>query len=243
MGHTAHHLGWPSVTGVLRAKAKEFLIGWAGKNGTRKLLAFLEAANIPRSDAEEIIDRLPDAWFKKHKLTREEFWKSHLDIQKESTDIGTAAHDEIEVYLRGGATPSSTIGKKWLEWAKSVDFRPVELERKVESVKYRYGGTFDATGYFGAEPDKLYIFDWKTSNQIDEDDYSMQLAAYAQAFWEQTGRSITSGYIVRIDKPQKVKEIKVEAKRFDNLPGEFEDFLHCLAIYKRLKRFEKRWGK
>jgi hypothetical protein len=215
VGHNAHPLGWPSVTGVLGCRRKVFLERWRGKLGN------------------EECDR----------------------IKKESTDIGSAFHSEIEAFLRGGPAPATEMGQKWLEWHQKSGFKPVELEKHVESAKYRYHGTFDAVGTLvsnapGAdgEPGRpsdsgLYIFDWKTSTKIDDDEYSMQLAAYAQAYWEQTGRSITSGYVVRVDKPTKVKNIKVEAKRFDNLPAHFADFLHVLEVFRRMKKYEVKWRK
>ncbi len=203
VGHSPHHLGWPSVTGILSCRRKVFLERWRGKLGN------------------EECDR----------------------IQKESTDIGSAFHSEIEKYLKGGAAPATEMGRKWLEWAEREGFKAVELERKVESVKYKYHGTFDAVGHFlrAGDAETLYIFDWKTSTKVDEDEYSMQLAAYAQAYWEQTGKSITSGYVVRVDKPTKVKNIKVEARRFDNLPAHFAEFLHVLAVHNRMKRYEVKW--
>jgi CRISPR/Cas system-associated exonuclease Cas4 (RecB family) len=145
-------------------------------------------------------------------------------IKKESGDLGSRVHDAIERYLKGenydiGSPKEDAMVRRFIDWRETNDFRPVELELKVINRTHRYHGTFDAIGTFG-DSTELVMCDWKTSSSIN-DEYALQLAAYAAAYEEQTGMGITRGLIVRMDKKDNAKK-PFEVKEFKNLPRYFD---------------------
>jgi hypothetical protein len=153
-------------------------------------------------------------------------------VKRESGELGQAVHELIAYWLEHKQLPDNVLAdqalelfNEWKVWQLENDFRPLEIERKVEHKELHYHGTFDAIGTFGDSPD-VYAADWKTSSKID-DMYGAQLAAYAAAFTEETGVNVTGGIIVRMDK----KGGPLEAKRFDNLDKYMEVFKACLFIY------------
>lgn len=168
-----------------------------------------------------------------------ETWRGRLGnvecdrIMKESQELGHHVHEAIEAYFRGEPAQSLTHQEAEMfelvkQWAIESQFRPLELELHLESVKYLYHGTCDAIGSF---PDgKLLMVDWKTSSGVDEL-YGAQLAAYTQAREEETGELITDGLIVRVDKKKGAK-VPFEVVRFNDLPRYFKVFEHCLNLWR-----------
>lgn len=176
-------------------------------------------------------------WFAKHG------WKECERIKREAGELGSRLHDAIESYLRGESRDLSGRELVMLEmfrsWRIENDFRPMELEKKVVSRQHRYHGTFDALGTFG-DSSELVICDWKTSSSIN-DEYALQLAAYAAAYEEETGIGITNGLIVRMDKKATSKK-QFEVKEFKNLPRFFDVFLDCLSLWNFVNKKDK-WAK
>lgn len=154
---------------------------------------------------------------------------------RDAGELGQRVHDAIAANLDPTLAHPTLASQNechmvetFLKWKHSSGFQPLEIEKKVESATYEFHGTFDAIGTFGSSPEAL-ILDWKTSSQIDEL-YGCQLAAYAQAYKEQTGKVILTGAVVRIDKkrPKAAAEVRV----FENLPAYFRVFEACLTIWK-----------
>lgn len=75
-----------------------------------------------------------------------------------------------------------------------------------------------------------YITDWKISNNDDRLRY-LQLAGYAQAYFEETGEKIKQGLIVRIDKQGKIHE-----KVIDDLWNYVPIFLALRKVFDFVKR-------
>ncbi len=91
------------------------------------------------------------------------------------------------------------------KWLKKTQFLARETELHVASDLYKYHGTFDAVGYMNKG---IVICDWKTSSGIYPD-MKLQLAAYAQAYFEQTNVKITRGIIVQVSKDKPYHRITV----------------------------------
>lgn len=161
-------------------------------------------------------------------------------IVRESQETGHLVHEAIESYFRGEDIPELPQKEAKMfallkGWALESRFTPTELELHVKSEKYGYHGTMDAIGKF--DDGVLLIGDWKTSSSINHE-YGAQLAAYAQAYKEETGTEVTEGFIVRVDKKEDAK-VPLEVKRFTDLPKYFEAFLACLDVW----RFVNKRGK
>lgn len=153
--------------------------------------------------------------------------------------VGTEFHRCVEMYLDGHSLTvddrlsinmQKRIGgmmESFVQWAAHINGDVHHTELKVISRKYAYSGTLDAVGTFDNTP---ILYDWKTSSRIYPD-MDLQLAAYAQAYKEQTGVNIKEGMIVHVskDKPRfklTIKTFKLGKRplnRFLKLRANFDD--------------------
>lgn len=136
-----------------------------------------------------------------------------LDFEKESeiaTNIGTMAHDMVEVDLLG--LPQKVYGNKpkdqvkhaliaysaWEKWKKDYKIdKLLGTEVKLTSKKYLFGGTIDIPIVMNS---KNVLLDLKTSKSISID-YKIQIAAYGQLWNENHPESPIERYeILRLDK-------------------------------------------
>lgn len=119
--------------------------------------------------------------------------------------------------------------KRFDEWVVSSGIKIKESELHVVSKEHKYAGTFDAVGYLPGSR-KLVLFDWKTSSGIYPD-MELQLAAYAQAYREQTGCEIKKGVIVLVSKDKPNHRLIVKEYSLGKRP--------IKAFLKRLEDFRK----
>ncbi len=134
-----------------------------------------------------------------------------------AANVGTVFHGNAELLARGllvdytgpGARRVYAMLVQFDRWLVESGFKCKETELHVVSELYKYHGTFDATGYLADRPLTLALFDWKTSSGIYED-MSLQLAAYAQAYKEQTGVEIKRGIIVHVSKAKPTHKLTVK---------------------------------
>jgi hypothetical protein len=166
-----------------------------------------------------------------------EFWRGKLGnakcetILRESQDIGHEIHEAIECYFQGQPLPemgqqSLRMFAHFREWALMTGASPIDLELQMQSNEFKFHGTCDAVLEIDG---KLLMADWKTSSAIDKL-YGAQLAAYSQMYKEISGKEITEGLIVRMDKKEKSKK-QFEVREFHDLPRYFEVFKACLAVH------------
>lgn len=172
-----------------------------------------------------------------------EAWRTKWGILAErktacANAIGTAFHSGAERLSRGEdvVRPSNRRLGKMLEridaWFVSEGFKLVEAELHVISRKHWYHGTFDAIGTLKRFGSAIVLIDYKTSSAIYPD-MAEQLAAYAEALYEDVGTRVKIGLIVHVskDKPHHkitVKEYKL-GKRLLN------KFLKKLRQYNEAK--------
>ncbi len=119
--------------------------------------------------------------------------------------------------------------KRFDEWVVASGIKVKETELHVVSKEYKYAGTFDAVGTLPGSR-KLMLFDWKTSAGIYPD-MELQLAAYAQAYKEQTGIEIKKGVIVLVSKDKPFHKLTVKTYTLGRRP--------IKAFLKRLEDFRK----
>jgi hypothetical protein len=157
-------------------------------------------------------------------------------------EIGTEFHRCVEQWLdTGGYHLSETLSTAYyprlrgmmgsfIDWAEGINGTIHMTELKVVSHLHTYSGTLDAVGTLGGRPT---IFDWKTSSRI-YDDMELQLAAYAQAYNENTAfDEIKDGLIVCVskDKPR----FRLATKRFRLGKRAFNKFLKLRAMFDDMK--------
>lgn len=160
--------------------------------------------------------------------------------------VGIVIHKLIENILNGESVPlyeyESEIQKsinKFYMFKDAAKLKPVALEQPIWSNIFGYAGTIDYVGYYKS-PLKFFkrkkpkfldlsyvIIDWKTSKGIYEQ-YGLQVAAYAQAFTELTGKKVDGAVIVLFrDGVLRFKEYTKE--ELDDL---FEIYKAVLTIYR-----------
>lgn len=117
-------------------------------------------------------------------------------ISEAARNRGTWLHSQTEAWINArsqGAMPPAVshfaFGGYWRSmrpWLEEHWTHAVAQERPIYHPA-GYAGSFDCLGYanFGNEPEKLTLFDWKTSQRKRTDDlvedYMCQLGAYSHA--------------------------------------------------------------
>lgn len=215
---------FPGVTGALSVINKPDLIPWA----KREALGLVERALMRRIELN--VD-------KKITLTRE--WIDALmqeasarpdKIKEDAANLGTRVHAIIDRVIHGQNPYEITMKQDELPavdafqaWWKNSGIELVMGDTKVASLLHKYGGSLDALGRRNGQ---FIILDWKTSNGIYTE-YALQVAAYAQAFYETYGIYCQEGIIVRFGKKLPVD---FETKTIRDLEGSFQAFLNAKAL-------------
>lgn len=179
--------------------AKDHLIPWASGLAVQHFIErieFYDPKNIEQTER----------MVKEAKL-------AYTAVRDSAGDIGTIAHDVIEQYLNGwistGIKPEMNTyldgamdAKVWAA-CRSVEglfgklnMQPIATELLVGSEKIDSAGTLD---FLVIIDGKLWILDWKTSNQVS-DQYAIQVSAYQKFFEEMTGLKVEGSAIVWLSK-------------------------------------------
>lgn len=159
----------------------------------------------------------------------QEACREHEKIRQEAADIGIEVHEDIRRYVTEGIKPKRHLDlfNKFLEWFKDID-KVIESEKMVWS-RLGYAGTLDLIAQRNKD---LIIVDFKTSNQIYVPEFLMQLAAYKNAYFEQTGNFVKGMGILRIDKSGK----KIEYREWNDtkIYAKHLSMFRCLLGYFKL---------
>ena len=218
---------YPGATGPLGIISKYYLIPWAAKETALYTKRTLEKVrNIFGLSAKDLCnDRFIELLYKRSK-------KQHSIKKEKAADIGTRAHKAIDEIIKGG-TPiidfdTEFVVENFFSWYEQSGMKIVHGDTKVGSLIHGYGGSLD--GIIQDETGKLYVLDFKTSNQIDPLGYSCQVAAYSFALKEMFNLSTApEGIIVRFSKIKPEIEIVKVADIFRS----FQDgFIPALTLYK-----------
>lgn len=173
-----------------------------------------------------------------------EFWRGKHGnelcnrIQKESQEIGTQIHQEIQDWITG-ATDKTLEPSPIIANFDSQFWRPrkatliwAEPEEPFTDTELKLQGTPDALIELDGKP---CLADWKTSSQLDPISNPLQLAAYCHLSNINSGKSPQTwrGIIVRLDK----KTHQIEVKEYSDLRPHWEIFraLTKIAFYCRQK--------
>lgn len=108
------------------------------------------------------------------------------DVLDRKRQIGVALDALIELDLKDDLDESSVdpslegYFRAWRLFRKEKDFKPLETQKRVVSLKYRYAGTPDAWGYMG---NHIALVDWKATYAMHPA-VALQTAAYENACHE-----------------------------------------------------------
>lgn len=120
----------------------------------------------------------------------------------------------------------------FLKWkATEPDLHIIDVEQVLHSEKHCYAGTADAIAVRTSGTNSgIVILDWKTSNALHRE-YAYQAAAYARAWEEMNGATVSEAMVVRFNKFKP----EFEARRIHSIEESFQAFLSCLGLYKSQK--------
>lgn len=178
-----------------------------------------------------ILGGRPKPWLDKWKAK----WGARAERKTACANyIGTLFHEGAEALCKELDVYTSTrrlenMLQRFEDWRISSGVKIKESELHVVSKEHKYAGTFDAVGTLPGSK-KYVLFDWKTSSGIYPD-MELQLAAYAQAYKEQTGIEIKKGVIVLVSKDKPGHRLVVKEYKLGKRP--------IKAFLKRLEDFRK----
>lgn len=122
-------------------------------------------------------------------------WKDRVGMdevskrQQESSELGNRVHKYIEAVIKRPREPFGIMPDiaSYVDgfhgWVDKVSPKFLHSELYVESELHEYCGTADIICEIDGEP---WVVDIKTTGRI-RDSHGLQLAAYEQAYYEQTG--------------------------------------------------------
>lgn len=204
-----------SVTTILKVIDKPALVNWAA-NLERD--SCVEAARLV---FERLAGRKVSATtFEAALLTELTTVKQHHRELEKAGAIGTLVHNRIEWELRAqlgqklkevrlpeqhvdqksgeiSEHPAHIAYREYQKWRDEARLKPIAIEQRVFSRKYKYAGTLDVyCEAYGA----LTLLDWKTGKGI-YDEAGLQNAAYRHAWIEmEQAEAPIAGLIVRLPK-------------------------------------------
>jgi hypothetical protein len=230
---------WPSVTTIEQAIAKPALIQWAAR---------VEHEVVAEAAAQLYADvagtpPMKELAFKASLDARIGKVRAYKKEMAKAADIGTQAHARIEWMLRKelGQTkkpePKCNEKAEWAvmafeDWRRSVDLKPIFVERRVYSIEHEAAGTLDL---YAEVNGTLTVCDWKTSKGV-YGEALIQNAAYRHFLREMGLGNAKAGLILRlpkVDTDPQFEAIDVEARATETygiLPGDAERYLFELFL-------------
>lgn len=180
---------YPSVTTILNvAIAKPQLVQWVANCCTNhlreELFGFRRADSYSPGEVEKIFKRSATA---------------HKDVLRAAGNRGTEAHKKIEDYAKEvlkdrsanrdiAVTAKDPLVAAFQSWETSRRFCVTASESVVYSLEHKYAGTADLVGFIKSQQQQEFaVLDIKTSKH-SYPEHKLQLAAYAIAIGEMTGR-------------------------------------------------------
>lgn len=244
----------PSVTTVLGVMAKPALIGWAAREERKMVSAF--AGRLYNELYDTIDGKVPVEMFVE--MLQEKLGKgAHLQLLAKASNVGSEVHARIEWEFKGELgrprepeAPPLTSDQavrsfqRWTEWRAQVNLKVVDIEKRLHSSVFNYGGTLDLL----AEVDvplltteaqvlmaevnprvrKTVVIDFKTGKAIYAEAF-LQNIAYRMALQEE-GIETQGGIIVRL--PKYDDDPEFDAKQVPEDPLLAPTWLALLVVYR-----------
>ena len=217
----------PGVTGILDIVGSKDklnrLMGWAKKN------CLLKAAEHIRTfmGKQLVVD---EAWIES---VRKSAWKRDKEMLKAAGNLGTRCHIAIDAFIQG-KTPildkdTQQSYDNFIQWLNGAGIKIIMGDTYVANMELGYGGAMDALGQ--TNKGEFVLLDWKTSNYM-QDVYALQAAAYALAFSETIGISVSKAIVIRFGKE---KSGDIEPREV-NLPWAIINWTNALKLHKSMKQ-------
>lgn len=236
------------------------LIPWACKKMAQKLFLTVPIT-ITKSGTPAVIMKQEDF----DKLVTEAK-SAHKEILEDAGDVGHAAHNWLEQYIKLelGLLSDKNLAQLYedlekidprakkccqaaLHWMKIHNVRWISTEQKIFSLEHNFAGTMDGKALVDGcgDPrccprsynDYLMLIDWKSSNGLWPE-YRLQTAAYQRADTEENDTLYQGRWIIRLGKEDG------EFEPWHLGPEEFEHdwwaFQCCLMLTRAIRVVEQR---
>lgn len=215
-----------SVTTKLQILNKPHLLKWAIRKGIEWLEYEERWSRLSGYDREELLAGAQSAY---------------TDIRDDAGSVGTQAHDAIEryildwihtgkrvddikVYFKPESDPRAIASARGIEALfKKKNIIPLASEILVGHPKYS-AGTLDFLCFWDGV---LTMVDFKTSNQVDKNNYSMQVSAYIKFFTYMTKIRVPQAKIIHLNKNSN----KYDVYRVVDINGAWKAFKAVCALY------------
>lgn len=163
-------------------------------------------------------------------------------IRDEAADSGTCTHYLVECHIKGiepdlkdftqnQIDKGETGFLAFLEWEKENALEYVHIELPVVSEQWRYGGIVDMVAKKNGQ---LWLLDLKTSKAIYAE-HKIQVAAYRNAYEEQSANSIQQCHIIQLNK--ETGGFQHHHLNNDEVLMGWMVFRHCRELYDLQKKF------
>ncbi|EFA80539.1 hypothetical protein PPL_06476 [Heterostelium album PN500] len=222
---------FPSVTTVLKMINKPMLKQW-------------ELNTVVQSLKESYFAKRPKDGFAT--LAQEKQWidqliveakQSPFKVMGDAASFGTKAHlaidnsvlapkDEVASVAELASLEREVVPVRLAfdEWKQRSGLTMELRDSIVWSERYQYAGAVDAVGR--KADGTLVALDWKTSNYINNE-YALQVCAYAKALEELTGEKIGEAWVVKFNK----KLPLFETKFIKDIDRTFNTFVNVLELF------------
>lgn len=247
------------VSGITKIVDKSAaLMPWAVKMAMNRLRALMITRHLGPNEAIELFVNELDAIIAEAK-------KADKEELETAGGIGHDAHSWIEQLIKAilaedelrtlevlaklpedERASNCCIGA--VEWMVKHNVRWISTERRVFSLEYKFAGTMDGLALIDScdDPaccghefkDRLSIVDWKSSNYLYTT-YLMQVAAYEQAYQEETKDQVADRWIIRLGKDDGEFD-PWHAEGVETFVEDFEAFKHALNLTLSLKKITER---
>lgn len=225
----------PSVSGYLSVLDRPGLTKWRHKKIAEKVVSIKRK---PKENDEDLIDRILDEAFQ---------------VVRDAADAGSLIHAEIErFFTHDWSVPFQPNEKVAVNvgpvvaWMQSKGIKVENPEKVVVNLLHGYAGTTDCP-FRWKNGQGIGVIDFKSKNTKPGEAFesypeqSMQIAAYAAAYWGEQNLSRCWGANVFISRNEPGRVDLVMYKP-EMLVADFEAFKHICAIYRHLKQWDPRVG-
>lgn len=215
----------PSVTSVLGVMAKPGLDTWKMKKVAEAALA---NPKTPDESVDYWVARVVEA--------------SKGEVQQ-AADLGSRIHDALDNAIATGTYDEELAAyvSPVVAWMAKAGLRVTEREVVLVNASEGYAGRVDALFAYGRSG--IGVLDYKTRKTeagkavTPYDGQGMQLAAYAAAAYgvEALPRVLAANVYISTTEPG-----RVEVCKHADLPGLYETFRACCAIWRHVKGYDPR---
>lgn len=208
----------PSVTTIIgRHSSAPYLVTWANNLGLKGI------KNTEETNKACVTGTLTHSFIENFLINRD--FNEEEVIEK----VLTEENIDSDLYFSVLVPEAKKAFRNFLRYFSENKLEPVELELKLSSSSYNFGGTID---FYGKLNKQFIVADFKTAKSIQGKNF-IQLAAYATLLKENGYIDVEKAVVIRVDKQKdvfNVKEVGIE---------ELRQYWQVFRLYLELEKHNK----